>query len=42
LDLDGKKTTLGEGDAMYFDPAVPHSYKQEGRSKAAAVVVVVP
>jgi quercetin dioxygenase-like cupin family protein/DNA-binding XRE family transcriptional regulator len=42
VDLDGNKTTLAEGDAMYFDPAVPHSYRQDGRSMAAAVVVVVP
>jgi transcriptional regulator with XRE-family HTH domain len=41
MDVDGSETMLGEGDAMYFDPAAPHSYKQEGRSMAAAVVVVV-
>jgi len=41
VDVDGNKTTLGEGDAMYFDPAAPHSYRQGGRSPAAAIVVVV-
>ena len=31
---------LGEGDAMYFDSSVAHSYAQKGRSIAAAIVVV--
>jgi transcriptional regulator with XRE-family HTH domain len=31
---------LGEGDAMYFDSSVAHSYAQKGRSTAAAIVVV--
>jgi transcriptional regulator with XRE-family HTH domain len=42
VDLDGRKTRLGEGDAICFDPAVPHSYQQDGRSLTAAIVVVVP
>lgn len=41
VDVDGSETMLGEGDAMYFDPAAPHSYRQSGRSTATAVVVVV-
>ena len=33
---------LGAGDAMYFDSAVPHSYRREGRKTARAVVVTSP
>lgn len=33
---------LAEGDAMYFDSGVPHSYRRHGRTSSAAIVVVVP
>ena len=33
---------LAEGDAMYFDSGVPHSYRRHGRTSCAAIVVVVP
>jgi mannose-6-phosphate isomerase-like protein (cupin superfamily) len=42
VNLDGDDISLYEGDAMYFDPSVPHSYRREGRSSCSAVVVVVP
>jgi mannose-6-phosphate isomerase-like protein (cupin superfamily) len=39
----GEETVeLGDGDALYFDSSVPHSYAQTGRSAAAAIVVVTP
>lgn len=34
--------TLDEGDAIYFDSGVPHSYCRQGRSAASAIVVVAP
>jgi quercetin dioxygenase-like cupin family protein len=40
--VDGNDTLLDEGDAMYFDSGVPHAYQQQGRSSAAAIVVVSP
>jgi transcriptional regulator with XRE-family HTH domain len=42
VDVDGEDVTLDAGDAMYFDPSAPHSYRREGRSSCSAVVVVVP
>jgi transcriptional regulator with XRE-family HTH domain len=32
--------SLGEGDAAYFDSGVPHSYRDEGAGRCAAIVVV--
>ena len=40
--VDGDSIDLEEGDAMYFDSSVPHSYGQQGRSEASAIVVVAP
>jgi transcriptional regulator with XRE-family HTH domain len=34
--------SLGEGDAAYFDSAVPHSYRDEGAGPCQAIVVVAP
>jgi quercetin dioxygenase-like cupin family protein len=42
VDVDGEDVTLDAGDAMYFDPSAPHSYRREGRSSCSAIVVVVP
>ena len=42
VNVDGEDVTLNAGDAMYFDPSAPHSYRREGRSSCTAVVVVVP
>ena len=39
VDVDGKETTLGAGDAIYFDSSVPHSYRREGKGACTAVVV---
>lgn len=33
---------LAEGDAMYFDASVPHSYRRTGRTACAALVVTIP
>jgi len=33
---------LDEGDALYFDSSVPHTYRREGRGACSAVVVVAP
>jgi quercetin dioxygenase-like cupin family protein len=42
VNVDGEDTGLDEGDAMYFDPEAPHSYRREGWSPCAAIVVVAP
>jgi transcriptional regulator with XRE-family HTH domain len=40
VNFDGEEHRLDEGDAMYFDSGVPHSYGQQGQSAAGAIVVV--
>lgn len=40
VNVDGDDVGLDEGDAMYFDSDVTHSYGQEGRGAASAIVVV--
>lgn len=40
VNLEGEDFTLGEGDSMYFDCAHPHSYRRQGSTPCAAVVVV--
>lgn len=40
VNVDGDDVSLDEGDAMYFDSSVPHSYGQQGRSVASAIVAV--
>jgi quercetin dioxygenase-like cupin family protein/DNA-binding XRE family transcriptional regulator len=42
VDVGGTPAELEEGDALYFDPSVPHTYRQQGRSAASAIVVVTP
>ena len=38
--VDGETVVLDDGDSMYFDPSFPHSYRQSGKRKCCAVVVV--
>jgi transcriptional regulator with XRE-family HTH domain len=33
---------LAEGDAMYFDSSVPHSYRKMGSRRTSALVVTIP
>jgi mannose-6-phosphate isomerase-like protein (cupin superfamily) len=33
---------LHDGDAIYFDSSVPHSYRRLGKPLCAAIVVTVP
>lgn len=40
VNVDGNETVLDEGDAMYFDSGVPHSYRRQGRTATSAIVVV--
>ncbi len=40
--IDGNETVLGEGDAVYFDSSVPHTYRREGRASCSAIIVVAP
>ena len=40
VNVDGADVALNEGDAMYFDSSVFHSYRREGPSPCSAVVVV--
>ena len=42
VNLEGEEVTLREGDAMYFDSGVLHSYRCEGRSACTAIVVTAP
>ena len=42
VNVDGDDTALDEGDAMYFDPEAPHSYRGEEPSPCAAIIVVAP
>lgn len=40
--IEDEEVDLGEGDAMYFDSSVDHSYAHAGRADATAIVVVTP
>ncbi len=40
LNLAGEDFALRAGDSMYFDSAHPHSYRRNGASPCAAIVVV--
>lgn len=40
VNVDGDDFTLEEGDAMYLESQVPHSYRRVGGSISAAMVVV--
>lgn len=40
VSVEEKDVALGAGDAMYFDSGAAHRYRREGRSTAAAIVVV--
>lgn len=40
LTVDGKDIVLDEGDSIYFDSGIPHSYRRYGRAKCSAIVVV--
>ena len=37
-----EETVLEAGDSMYFDCNVPHSYRNDGKTSAAAVHVIAP
>jgi len=40
--IEGDEAVLDEGDALYFDSSVPHTYRREGQGACSAVVVVAP
>ena len=40
VNIDGDDKVLNAGDALYFDSSAPHSYRRQGKSTCAAVVVV--
>ncbi|MEQ8194935.1 MAG: cupin domain-containing protein [Rhodospirillales bacterium] len=40
VNIDGSESTLDEGDAMYFDSSVPHTYRREGKAPCSAIVAV--
>jgi quercetin dioxygenase-like cupin family protein len=42
VEVAGATTVLDEGDAMYFDSGVSHSYGRHGRAACSAIVVVAP
>ena len=39
LHIAGQENTLAEGDALYFDSTVPHTYRRSGARSCTAVVV---
>jgi transcriptional regulator with XRE-family HTH domain len=39
--VDGQLTSLTDGDAMYFDSTVPHSYSADDRDTSSAVVITI-
>src|SRR5579883_30209 len=41
IQVAGEQHELAEGDAMYFDASVPHSYSRVGSKKATALVATV-
>ena len=42
LEIGEQQPELAEGDAIYFDSAVPHGYRKVGARRTAALVLVVP
>jgi transcriptional regulator with XRE-family HTH domain len=40
LQIQGAKHELSEGDAVYFDSSVPHSYRKAGTKPTTALVVI--
>ena len=40
INVRGEDTMLGPGDAMMFDPDLPHTYRAEGRKASSAIVVI--
>ena len=42
VDVNGEETALDTGDAIYFDPSVPHGYRREGKVVCRVLVVVIP
>lgn len=40
VSIDGSETVLGQGDSIYFDSSVPHSYMRGGHRPCAIVVTV--
>ena len=39
ISVDGQEETLAAGDSMYFDADWPHSYRRQGATPCAAIVV---
>jgi transcriptional regulator with XRE-family HTH domain len=42
LRIGEEENSLEKGDAIYFDSALPHGYRQIGNSPCAALVVTIP
>jgi transcriptional regulator with XRE-family HTH domain len=42
LTVGRQEYTLEEGDSIYFDPSVPHSYRRHGRNRCTGIVVTTP
>ena len=40
--ISGVPYELDEGDSMYFDPTVPHSYRRATKNRTRALVVTLP
>src|SRR6478736_2008752 len=41
IQVRGEQHELSEGDAIYFDPSVPHSYSRVGAKKTTALVATI-
>ncbi|HUF17184.1 MAG TPA: XRE family transcriptional regulator [Thermoanaerobaculia bacterium] len=42
LKIGRQEHLLDEGDSIYFDSSVPHSYRRHGKPKCTAVVITTP
>jgi len=40
VNINGTDSLLETGDAMYFDAAVPHSYRSDGKTSSTAIIAV--
>jgi transcriptional regulator with XRE-family HTH domain len=42
IKVGGEEISLDAGDSLYFDSAVPHSYRRSGKKTCEAVIVTLP
>jgi transcriptional regulator with XRE-family HTH domain len=42
IKIDGQESQIQTGDSIYFDPSLPHGYRQIGKAPCRAIVFTVP